>query len=416
MDSVVRNGLTPAEEQLTERIAASRSFQRAASLRELLLYIAAHGTHREELSEQSIGMHVFGRADSYNPAEDNIVRASVRQLRVKLKEYFENEGRDEPVLLEIPKGAYVPVFVTRAAGITTPVVGDSRSPQWQWFALGGVLLAAVALWFAVDNARLRAAALEQDSVFGQFFRQTNGPVRFVLTDSALAVMTGMRGVQIGVEQYADRSFVGTGDAALAAKPDLGGMWRDLATRQITSLADVGVLTRALQAHPSAARRIEVKHARHMQTRDFKSGNFIIMGSALSDPWVSLFDGHLDFQFSRAIRTDANAPVAVNKIVNREPKAGEAAEYTNEASGRHWARIALVKSFSGPGSVLLAAGLGFEGTEGAGEFLLQPESLVEIRRLLQVPAGERLPSFELLLEITASQGTARSSRIAGWRRY
>jgi hypothetical protein len=43
-----------------------------------------------------------------------LVRVQVSQLRKKLQEYFSEEGRDEPLVIEIPKGNYVPVFRPRA--------------------------------------------------------------------------------------------------------------------------------------------------------------------------------------------------------------------------------------------------------------------------------------------------------------
>ena len=176
----------------------------------------------------------------------------------------------------------------------------------------------------------------------------------------------------------------------------------MAQRQITSLADVGVLTKLLQGYPSAARRIEIRHAKHARARDLKSGNLIVTGSKVSNPWGGLFDSALNFQFDKA------------KIVNRQPLPGEAPVY--ELDTGHWSRIALLNNLSGAGSVLLIAGISFEGTEGAGEFLLRPESLAEVRRLLALAPSDPLPPFELVLKSQATEGTAYSSRIVAWRRH
>ena len=58
------------------------------------------------------------KPSNYSPLEDSSVRVHVRQLRLKLHEYFNEEGRNEPVILEIPKGSYAPVF--RWFGKLTP--------------------------------------------------------------------------------------------------------------------------------------------------------------------------------------------------------------------------------------------------------------------------------------------------------
>lgn len=102
---------------LTRRILASRSFQRSAKLREFLTYVADHAIndHPDQITEQQIGVNVFGRRPDYNPGDDSIVRVQARHLREKLQEYFDGEGASEPITITIPKGSYVPSFAGRRA-------------------------------------------------------------------------------------------------------------------------------------------------------------------------------------------------------------------------------------------------------------------------------------------------------------
>src|ERR1700687_3490350 len=98
--------------QLVQRIVSSPPFQKSVRLRELLEYVAKrtiHG-HAQELSEQHIGNALFQKPSGYSSLEDSSVRVHIRQLRLKLHEYFDEEGRDEPLVLTIPKGGYAPVF------------------------------------------------------------------------------------------------------------------------------------------------------------------------------------------------------------------------------------------------------------------------------------------------------------------
>jgi len=98
--------------QLIERILATGPFQKSGRLRELLRYMserAIHG-HAQELTEHNIGTAAFGKPWDYSPTEDSSVRVHARQLRLKLHEYFDGEGREESMIVEIPKGAYTPVF------------------------------------------------------------------------------------------------------------------------------------------------------------------------------------------------------------------------------------------------------------------------------------------------------------------
>ena len=86
---------TDARWQLIERITASPSFQKSARLRDLLRFMAERSIHGQpqDLTEHRIGSAVFGKAKDYSVVEDSSVRVHVRQLRLKLHEYFDGEGR-----------------------------------------------------------------------------------------------------------------------------------------------------------------------------------------------------------------------------------------------------------------------------------------------------------------------------------
>ena len=102
---------------LIHRIVSSRHFVKAPQLREILLYLARRvlNDNATNIGEQEIGCKVLGRRPDFNPNEDNIARVQVRRLRSKLEEYFGSDGADEPVVLTIPKGAYLLCFEARSA-------------------------------------------------------------------------------------------------------------------------------------------------------------------------------------------------------------------------------------------------------------------------------------------------------------
>src|SRR6202040_895863 len=100
--------------QLVQRIVSSPPFQKSTRLRDLLHFITEQTIHGKahELTEQHIGNALFHKPSDYSPLEDSSVRVHARQLRLKLHEYFHEEGRNEPLILDIPKGSYAPVFRT----------------------------------------------------------------------------------------------------------------------------------------------------------------------------------------------------------------------------------------------------------------------------------------------------------------
>src|SRR5690349_3112046 len=135
--SATAPALGDARWELVHRVASSASFQKSPRLRELLLHICERAIQNrpEDLREQLIGQRVFGRKADYSPGEDNIVRVEVRQLRKRLEDFFATEGKDEPVVIVIPKGAYVPGFEPRAplpvmAETSVPIPAPVRPSSW----------------------------------------------------------------------------------------------------------------------------------------------------------------------------------------------------------------------------------------------------------------------------------------------
>jgi hypothetical protein len=64
----------------------------------------------EQLKEYVIGTEVYDRKPPYHPNTDSIVRSEARRLRSKLKEYYESDGKGDPVFIYYRIGSYVPVF------------------------------------------------------------------------------------------------------------------------------------------------------------------------------------------------------------------------------------------------------------------------------------------------------------------
>src|SRR5580704_7536586 len=97
--------------QLT-RILASRAFRQADRLKRFLAFIVEEtmAGRGERLKEFAVGVEVFGKDDSFDPRNDPIVRVQARRLRAQLARYYHEEGHDDEVVIELPKGGYAPVF------------------------------------------------------------------------------------------------------------------------------------------------------------------------------------------------------------------------------------------------------------------------------------------------------------------
>ena len=98
-----------------ERVLNSKTMMQADRLRRFLEHIANHGLSERagNLSQFSIAIDVFDRDESFDPTIDAIVRVEAGRLRSKLLEYYDEEGRDDPVRISLPKRGYAARFQFR---------------------------------------------------------------------------------------------------------------------------------------------------------------------------------------------------------------------------------------------------------------------------------------------------------------
>lgn len=108
-----------ARQQL-DRILGSASFADAARAQAFLRFIVTLALEQRasEIKEYLIAVQVLGRQPSFDPKSDPIVRVEARRLRDRLRSYYEDEGRSDPILISLPKGGYVPEFLERAPALS----------------------------------------------------------------------------------------------------------------------------------------------------------------------------------------------------------------------------------------------------------------------------------------------------------
>ncbi len=178
---VPRSKEAPAEaaeqrDELVRRVASSNALEKSPRLQAFFLYVCrcALENKPDEVTEQQIGINVYGRQPDYNPNEDNIVRSQARLLRLKLEHHFAHEGKHEPVVINIPKGHYLPVFETRAQepvispALSLPAEGKAR--RWRQILVGAAVLFGLIVvwlgfrWFQSRSSIVPSSVVTADSV------------------------------------------------------------------------------------------------------------------------------------------------------------------------------------------------------------------------------------------------------------
>lgn len=118
-----------------------------------------------ELNEYAVATEALGRAPSYDPRTDTIVRVQARRLRQRLREFYEQHGDEVPLRIEMPRGSYAVQLTAvgvrpeskpeQESGLTSPQTSGRKTK-----ALLAGLAAVMALlsWRLADGSRPPADA------------------------------------------------------------------------------------------------------------------------------------------------------------------------------------------------------------------------------------------------------------------
>jgi TolB-like protein/Tfp pilus assembly protein PilF len=93
-------------------VLSSRAFSGSRRLQRFLRWTAERVLANEAnyIKEYQLGVEVFERGQDFDPATDSIVRVEANRLRHKLREYYDDQGQQDDLRVEFPKGSYIPIF------------------------------------------------------------------------------------------------------------------------------------------------------------------------------------------------------------------------------------------------------------------------------------------------------------------
>jgi hypothetical protein len=380
---------------VVERITDSPHLKSSPRLCQFLFYVAECAIRNapEEATEQQIGIRVFGRPPGYNSSEDSIVRTHARLLRQKLELYFAQEGHAEKIVVEVPKGHYLPVFQPRsskAPGIhaaeNATAAATMPTPPYLWlWAFVGVLVAlalaaGVIAWHPWNRTRTPDSAVD---AFWHPFLTGEPPI--VIFSNALFTGDSTNGLRYAAPQASNQA---------AQQPFV-----DTYTG-IGELASVYNLTRLYDAHQAS---FILKRSLLVTWDEAQMRNLIFIGSRAENPSLRVLPGTTDFTMM------ATADSA--GVVNHNPKSGEPAIYSRPEHPLNidYAILALLPGVQEGKHILVFSGLTTFGTQAAVDYVCQPETAAELLKKITGPKGEIQP-FEAVLQTTIVGGVPLNTRL------
>ncbi len=385
--------------ELVQRVIESPHLIGSARLRDFLLHVTACAIREtaEDATEQQIGIQVFQRSPGFNSSEDSIVRSQARLLRLKLSAYFKAEGAFEPIIIEIPKGHYLPVFLpsprTKLAEDTadvvpsTPIREEKAKGQRGWLTLAGLGFA-----FLLCLSLLVAYRWHKQATATGPLKQLWAP--FLVGDPPVVI-------------YSNALFVGDAKSGMryAASDGSDGQSSNLVENYtgIGELVSVHELTKMFDSRHAD---FLLKRSPLVTWDEARSRNLIFIGSIAENGSLKLLPSTQDFTLT------ATADAA--GIINHKPRPGEPQVYLRPEHPliKDYAIVALLPGVQADHKMFVFSGLTTLGTQAAVEYALQPDTVAELMR--QVVINKKIHNFEALIEVSVRGGVPLQPRLVSIR--
>jgi TolB-like protein len=196
------------------RILTAPDLQSSPARRELLRFVVEEtlAGRVERLKGATLAHAVFGRNDDFDPQSDPVVRVEARRLRRDLDSYYVTAGKQDPVVISIPKGGYVPHFAwgdvdpapNRLPDLDRSASDDAvrAAPAGDWFRgtrKAAALLAATIL-VVVGSAALWSRHGPDRATEPGTAGAAHGPAVIVLPFKALSAREDDRFLAAGITQ------------------------------------------------------------------------------------------------------------------------------------------------------------------------------------------------------------------------
>ena len=425
-DETSQQGSAPQEvpsariqEALAEMMISS-PFRASKQSQELLQYIVDKSLsgHAELLKERVIGIEVFGRRPDYDTNADPIVRARVAEVRKRLALYYQTE-HGKGVRISVPHGSFKATFerIDRnpvpLSPASSPTPELSRSPaeagmpaiprevlkpdlkpapakyrlRWWWV---GIAVSAV----IVIGAVLQNLPSPEARAFNRFWLPVlDNPHRVLIYVGGNAVYQLSSAYldeyyrqhpRSHTEEMGFESYI---PFAPGTKIDAQDLYP--AKDTFVTVGDVAAITKIEAVLVRRDRQFDIRYGGDIAYGDLRESPTILVG-AHNNAWTLIMTENLRYVFDGR-----------NSIIDRS----DPHKRWTSSSGftEDYAIVSRVLSSKAGTTVIVAAGVGYPGTQAAAEFVTNPQSISALVK--SFPKGWEKKNMQIVLHTTTTNQLA-----------
>ena len=413
------------------RVLQSKQFSSAPKRSRFLEFVAeqAFQGNGDKINEYLIGVEVYGRGEGFDPQQDPIVRVQAHEIRRALKKYYEEDGSQSVLRMDLPSGHYVPAFNRSALAAPEPKEAGAqvsqtlpRRRQFHWIATVGLaaicfvlgILLTLALRQSPRQTGSQAVSVALPGDLEWFWRPFLPPAA-----APLIVIPNHPILRAAHDGDSAQTLAQGHEIPKASLPEFRDTihFRELkrfvfvpSLTDFTAVGETLGVVRLCEMFFKSSGTCRVQPSRLVNFEQIKNGNAILLGG--SQTWSGrVFLDVEDFHLQSGV------------ILNRNPQAGEKSVYrpefdpvSNELT-RDYALILMLPNENEENRVLLIYGIYTQGSQAAIEYLMNPENMAELRKALLATSRDHKtmpPYFEALITTTVENAVPGTSSLVAVR--
>jgi hypothetical protein len=402
-----------------DRILSSPFFRSSHRYPALLQYVVEStlSGKSEDLKERTLGIEVFHRTPEYDTNADPVVRFSAGEVRRRIAQYYQENAGHSLIKIDLPVGSYVPFFSkvrpseelelqsgeeasvlkSHDAGATRhvpspplqvvePPLGPSPSrPAWRTGFRSGLLV-------------------------GVFAMATIASITYLILSAASAhpPRTSIMKLWGPLLTNPDRVLIAAGrthfeDKQTPEPPNATIEEHILRPEARVSLSAVQAISQVAGFLQSQHKNFQVREAYSSSLQDLHRLPVVLI-SGYNNIWTMLSTKSLRFHFEQVgsmhFIVDAQHPERRDWSVDFDtPYAQQTADY---------AIVARFNDATIDGPVVVVAGIGSNGTQAAGEFIVSPAAIEQLAQ--SAPHGSLDQNFEAVLKVEVIAGNTGAAKV------
>lgn len=386
------------------------------------------------LKERLIGVNVFGRPTDYDTATDPIVRITIAEIRKRIAQYYQDDEHEHEMRIKLLTGCYEPEFHPGR---------ELRQSMLEETTAAHDLLPHEPASVRPNSSPILAAAPAtpllhpSESATSRISRRTLYAALAVLIAAAAAVTAGYawRALRPSPVDELWGPILASHQPVLFCLPVAGGKYGNATTGELIDLrgntsANSGDLKSDLKSSFLARESLgedvvfsdvlamtrisDFLSAHHVDTRyrlntaisldDLRQGPVVLVGG-MDNQWTLRQLDHLRYRFGG---TDQESYWILDTKTGKRTDWSLDTKTNVDTVKRDYALIARVHDGDTNQIDMVVAGIGMSGTAAAGELLVNPQDVAELRRL--VGPGFRDRDFEAVISTDVVNGIAGSPKI------